>query len=177
VLSRTARPIITLHSDDLVLLVPKCQSGFTYFVIYLYLEEITAENEEEIARARFQQLLNERERDRIAAPWLTAAAAPRLGSPPSPHLSFSIILSKRGKRQGDACIGRHRTVAQAHVRHKVALNQETKVCNGTNNDTSMYTRYDTSQLTGWHFIQHVKQGREIDAAECIRRHQAFALPS
>ena len=32
-LSRPARPINTLHLDDLVLLVPKCQSGFTHFVI------------------------------------------------------------------------------------------------------------------------------------------------
>ena len=48
--------------------------------LYPYSEEITAENEEEIARVRFQQLLNERERDRIAAPWVTAAAAPRSGS-------------------------------------------------------------------------------------------------
>jgi len=32
-LSRPARPIRTLHLDDLVLLVAKCLSGFTHFVI------------------------------------------------------------------------------------------------------------------------------------------------
>jgi len=33
VLSRPARPIITLHLDDLVLLVAECLSGFMHFVI------------------------------------------------------------------------------------------------------------------------------------------------
>ena len=32
-LSRPARPIRTLHLEDLVLLVAKCVSGFTHFVI------------------------------------------------------------------------------------------------------------------------------------------------
>jgi hypothetical protein len=35
VLSRPARPIRTLHLDDVVLLVAKCLSGFTHFVITL----------------------------------------------------------------------------------------------------------------------------------------------
>ena len=35
-LTRPARPIRTLHLDDLVLLVAKCLSGLTHFVIHLY---------------------------------------------------------------------------------------------------------------------------------------------
>ena len=45
-----ARPIRTLHLDDLILLVAKCLSGFTHFVILLYaLHDVASTSNQSLA--------------------------------------------------------------------------------------------------------------------------------